>query len=294
MPIKDWSETANSNTTVDGVNIAEGCAPSGINNGMRNMMADTRAAVAGARVDVASATTTDLGAEASNYIRITGTTTITGFGTVSAGIKKDVLFSGILTLTHNATSLILPGAANIPTAAGDMLIAISEGSGNWRVEDYQPASGKPVVPSYTVGQIPGTATNDNASAGNVGEYVSSAVAQGSAVSLTTNIAANITSISLTAGDWDVEGVIFFNPNVATVTTVLAGGVSATSATLPTPGAEGYAQWVGNLTGASVPSLTACSKRISLASPATIYLVAFATFTANTNAAYGTIRARRVR
>jgi hypothetical protein len=48
-------------------------------------------------------------------------------------------FSGALTLTYNATSLILPGAANITTAAGDTLEAVSLGSGNWVVTVYQSA-----------------------------------------------------------------------------------------------------------------------------------------------------------
>ena len=92
-------------------------------------------------VDVASATTTDIGAVASQNVRVTGTTTITGLGTVAAGTFRRVRFAGILTLTHNGTSLILPGSANITTAAGDVFEFISEGSGNWRCVDYTPASG---------------------------------------------------------------------------------------------------------------------------------------------------------
>lgn len=86
-------------------------------------------------VDVASATTTDIGAVASQNVRITGTTTITGLGTVAAGTFRRVRFAGALTLTYNGTSLILPRAANIVTAAGDIAEFISEGSGNWRCTD---------------------------------------------------------------------------------------------------------------------------------------------------------------
>jgi hypothetical protein len=97
------------------------------------------------RVDVASATTCAIGAAASNYVRITGTTTITGLGTVASGIRRKVVFAGALTLTHNATSLILPTGANITTAAGDTAEFISEGSGNWRCTDYQRAIGLPAA-----------------------------------------------------------------------------------------------------------------------------------------------------
>jgi hypothetical protein len=94
---------------------------------------------------VASATTTNIGAAASNMVSVTGTTTITGFGTIAAGALRTVTFTGALTLTHNATTLILPGAANITTAAGDSGIFISLGSGNWRCLSYQRASGVAVV-----------------------------------------------------------------------------------------------------------------------------------------------------
>ena len=107
----------------------------------------TAAAINGAvRVDVASATTCAIGAAASNYVRITGTTTITGMGTVASGIYRDVVFAGALTLTYNATSLILPTAANIVTVAGDTAGFVSDGSGNWRCLYYQRASGAAVLP----------------------------------------------------------------------------------------------------------------------------------------------------
>lgn len=94
-------------------------------------------------VDVASATTTDIGGAASRNVRITGTTTITGFGTVNAGYTRRVRFADALTLTHNGTSLILPGAANITTAANDCLVAVSLGSGNWIVTSYEAADTTP-------------------------------------------------------------------------------------------------------------------------------------------------------
>lgn len=95
--------------------------------------------------DIASATTTDIGAATGNFVDITGTTTITGLGTVQAGTHRWVKFSGALTLTHNATSLILPGGASITTAAGDTALFVSLGSGNWRCLFYSKASGQAVV-----------------------------------------------------------------------------------------------------------------------------------------------------
>ena len=95
----------------------------------------------GAPVDIASAATTDIGAATSPNVRVTGTTAITSLGTAPAGVRRFVSFAAALTLTHNATSLILPGAANITTAAGDTAVARSLGSGNWVIESYARASG---------------------------------------------------------------------------------------------------------------------------------------------------------
>lgn len=100
----------------------------------------------GAEDTVASATTASIGATASQHVSVTGTTTITGFGTVAAGVIRFGRFTGILTLTHNATSLILPGGVNITTAAGDRFIAVSLGSGNWQVVSYTPATGLAAFP----------------------------------------------------------------------------------------------------------------------------------------------------
>ena len=97
--------------------------------------------------DIASATTTDLSTATGDFVDITGTTTITGLGTAAAGVERTVRFTGALTLTHNATSLILPTGANITTAAGDTAVFRSLGSGNWRNILYQRASGAALTSS---------------------------------------------------------------------------------------------------------------------------------------------------
>lgn len=96
-------------------------------------------------VTLASATTTDIGAQASMFVDVSGTTTITGFGTNYEG-PRFLRFTGALTLTHNATTLNLPGAANITTAAGDTCIAIPNITPNgWNVVHYQLAANAPGV-----------------------------------------------------------------------------------------------------------------------------------------------------
>jgi len=95
--------------------------------------------------DIASATTTDIGAATGNVVDVTGTTTITGLGTVQAGTTRHVRFTGALILTHDATSLILPTGANITTAAGDTADFISLGSGNWYCKSFQRKDGTALV-----------------------------------------------------------------------------------------------------------------------------------------------------
>ena len=151
-------------------------------------------------------------------------------------------------------------------------------------------------PGSPVGQIPGTTTNGNATAGNVGEYISSTVLSGAAVSLTTATSANVTSISLTGGDWDVWGTVGFVANVATTATIFEGGISLTTNTLPiSPGGGAYAQFgLSMAAGATEPVFPVGSTRISLSTTTTVYLVVQSTFAVNSMAAFGFIAARRRR
>lgn len=86
-----------------------------------------------------SATVTDLGSVSSNNVTILGTTTINSFGT-SALLSNPIYFiqfTDVLTLTYNATSMILPGSADITTAAGDgALVEIINSAGYWRMISY--------------------------------------------------------------------------------------------------------------------------------------------------------------
>lgn len=142
------------------------------------------------------------------------------------------------------------------------------------------------TPSQTNG-IVGTTTNNNANAGSVGEFISNTA---SGVSLTNNVIANITSISLTAGDWDVSGTISYSPAATTTVTGLAGGVSQTSATFDT---QTFSYNWTFATG-TVQTVTAPVARYSLSTTTTIYMVARSSFGTSTMTAGGFIRARRVR
>jgi hypothetical protein len=96
-----------------------------------------------AGADMASASTLNLATSTGTLINVTGTTTITALGVLAAGAERVLVFTGVLTLTYNATTLILPGAANIITAAGDTARFRSLGGGSWKCVDYQRQSVAP-------------------------------------------------------------------------------------------------------------------------------------------------------
>ncbi len=82
--------------------------------------------------------TTDLGSVPQTVITITGGGPIFSFGsTAPAGIVKVLEFTGATNLTYNATSMILPGAADINTVDGDMAIAVALGAGDWKILFFQ-------------------------------------------------------------------------------------------------------------------------------------------------------------
>ena len=112
----------------------------------RAVTPDSLAAIWEKGSDIASAGTISIGE--GGFFHITGTTTITDidFGTDKSGRHAWLVFDGALTLTHNATTLILPGAANITTAAGDSCLVVSEnGTDNVRVVVYLRATGYPLL-----------------------------------------------------------------------------------------------------------------------------------------------------
>jgi hypothetical protein len=147
-------------------------------------------------------------------------------------------------------------------------------------------------------EIRGTNTNDSAAAGYVGEYKSATVLTGSAVALTTVTYANLTSLSLTAGDWDVYVNATFDPAATTNIKSLIVTVATASATPNfTPGWAAWNVWdqtTGIVIGSNVQNVLLGPIRISLAATATYYANAWATFTVSTLAVYGIMSARRVR
>lgn len=137
--LANWSTTASSNRP-DGTDAAD------IDAELRQIQAVVRKYLANKGSDIASATTVDLSTATGNYVHVTGSLgPINSFGTVSAGIRFLLVFDSTPTITHNGTSLLLPGSANIVAEAGDRAEVVSLGAGNWRCLWYQRASVNPIT-----------------------------------------------------------------------------------------------------------------------------------------------------
>ncbi len=143
-------------------------------------------------------------------------------------------------------------------------------------------------------EIIGTTTNDDTDAGNVGELLQTIQSAGHALTTATND--DLASVSLTAGDWVVYALAGFSPGAGTTTTLERAGISATSVTLPTIGAENNSIEVIHSSALQEPIyLPINGMRVSLSSTTTYYLVGSCTFTGGAGVTgVGVISARRIR
>ena len=116
-----------------------------------------------------------------------------------------------------------------------------------------------------IGHLPGEPSNGNAAAGEVGEFMSSNVTAGSAITLTSGTPSNVTFLDLTAGDWDVSGAIVYAAQGSTAYTEIHQQISKNNATLETSPAEGAttAMHVNFITGQAAKTHCPCrTQRIS--------------------------------
>ena len=93
--------------------------------------------------DIASASPTIIDTDG-DYFNVTGTTNFAAM-TVAANRHFTLQFDGVLTMTHHATNLDLPGEANITTAAGDVAQFFSTGTNTVQCVNYTKADGTAVV-----------------------------------------------------------------------------------------------------------------------------------------------------
>ena len=133
-----------------------------------------------------------------------------------------------------------------------------------------------------------------ASAGNVGEILSTTLASGSAVALVTATAKTVTSVSLTAGVWAVSGIVQYTSAGTTTSTRLDAVISLTNNTSTTLGTTALTRYNSSNTGTNPGyGIPVGPVYLNLAATTTVYLVAVADFAVSTLSAYGQIQAIRI-
>ncbi len=203
-------------------------------------------------------------------------TCVLNSGTTAASWNASYVFdngAGVLSITGTANQVIASASTGAITLSLPQSIATTSDV------TFQSLA----FSDYTKG-ILGTSTNNNAATGYVGEVITST--SGSTSLAVSTTVYNLTSISLTAGDYDIYANQQYSAGGATAT-YWAGSISTTSATNSsqffqiTPGTSNW--------GASVPY-----QRLSLSGTTTVYLVSTAGWVGTAPSAQGTITARRRR
>ena len=161
--------------------------------------------------DLASAGTLSLGGDG-NYFDVTGTTGITAISSRQAGTMVILQFDGAVTLTNSA-SLVLQGAANVTTAAGDVLVFIADTATVWRQIGWLTASGFVTLTGTQ------TLTNKTLTAPTIADYTNAAHDHGDADDGGTLVAAAVNNLTLT-------GMTLTSPVVNTQLTGTAVGTGA--------------------------------------------------------------------
>ncbi|MGO8242940.1 hypothetical protein [Rhizobium johnstonii] len=126
-----WDTTANNNTDVGGVNINEGCPPSNVNNGMREMMAQLRSGVDPVLAYSAKAANyTAVGADANTFFRFTAAATLalTAAATLGANWHCTVWADGgDVTIDPDASETV-NGVTTVVVPNGNMVSLVCTGS----------------------------------------------------------------------------------------------------------------------------------------------------------------------
>lgn len=227
--------------------------------------ANLQAATSGANSDITS---------------ITGLTTALsiaqgGTGSTTAAGARTSLGLGTLS-TQNSSSVSITGGS----IAGITDLAVADGGTG--------ASTAATARANLGAKADGGVTDaSSANAGQVGEILTVTT---TATANTSSVAVNAAQLALTAGDWEISGVIRLNSTSAPYT-VFVAGFNTTSAAQPSfPNAIQLNIPTSSTTQqAPVPTM-----RLNVSAATTIYLVALAIFASGTSTVDGYIRARRVR
>jgi hypothetical protein len=222
-------------------------------------------------------------------------------GTFTAQTKQsaDRTFSVVLEMPDVATGDGGTGTVGPTGATGPAGAAGPQGpagpTGSAGMQGSTGALG-PTGPTGTF-NLKGVTDGSDAALGNVGEF--QAASNSAGVPLTTAVTADVTSLALPAGDWQVSGVVIFTPTTTGPNSII-GGINTVSATLPTDtqvlaGACTLSQiWSASMTSNKKQILPLAMCRINIAAATTVYLMAQSSFGGGSVTATGRLIARRMR
>jgi hypothetical protein len=151
-----------------------------------------------------------------------------------------------------------------------------------------------LVPESVAGII-GTTTNDNPQAGAIGQVSTSTATAG--ITIQSGLPTNIIGVTLTPGDWDIDGEIWFNWSTSNMQpTLIQAGINPNVIAIPNTPGPGVSRMTLPLNflanSAAVLSLRSC--RASLNVPTPYYLIGHINFPSGTVTVTGNILARRAR
>lgn len=290
-----WSQTAANNATIDGsINWAEGMAPSQVNDSARAEMASVAKFISDNNGSLVTAGSSIAYTVTTNQVEsaLTAGYTVAVQFHVTPDSSATIAVDGLAAKPLQIVSGInLKGGEYLAGSIARFTYSTT-GTGQWIANSAEVA-------------IPGTTSGGSANAGLIGEYVTSIVTTGSAVAMSGGIAVNITSIALTAGDWDIFGSVWVSTsasgsnlvNFAAAISNASGETTATGATVPSDAFDYQHINVGEVAnrGAGVAlGITGLHAHSISASSQTIYLNARTGSGSDSLLGFGILRARRMR
>lgn len=209
-----------------------------------------------------------------------------GGTTPAAGSFTTLSASSTVSGTGFSTYMASPPAIGTTTAAAGKFTTLQATSA--------------ITPAYPAGVI-GNVSGSAITAGSIGETICAQVTNGGSptgcasnvstpVSLTTATSANVASITLTAGDWDIFANVSYNIGATTTINYVGASISSASVTMDFNAATLVPGISGSV--ATVMSIPAPTIHKSISSTTTFYLVTTQAFGTSTLSAFGRITAVR--
>lgn len=222
-------------------------------------------------------------ASGAGVLQSTGVTFVNP-GNVTGNIRFSATFNGIVNTLGNGVNYFPGSFAGIASSGGQYADSVM-------VQVGVPVLNGTNAATYCnldcrLQTFKGDVSGSVAPSGYVGERIT---ASGNAVAITSGVQTNITSVSLTAGHWRCDGDFYTAPAGTTTQSLVAAGISTTTASLPSVGRIQlpYVAPAGNTVAGAVPAAY-----FVLIAPTTVYLVGFDSYAVSTLTISGDINCIR--